>query len=162
MFRLIVLISSLLFFNLSYSQGKQPTCAPDFALKDLEEKVVKLSDFKGKVVILNFWAMWCPPCRKEIPDLIDLYKTYKESNVQVIGISLDEMRTKKLKSFVQTYRINYPILLGNRKVVRDYGGIIGIPTSFIIDKKGVIYNRYSGYQKKEAFEQAIKKLLSAE
>ena len=72
------------------------------------------------------------------------------------------MRTKKLKSFVQTYRINYPILLGNRKVVRDYGGIIGIPTSFIIDKKGIIYNRYSGYQKKEAFEQAIKKLLSAE
>ncbi|AFH50635.1 Thiol-disulfide isomerase-like protein [Ignavibacterium album JCM 16511] len=133
--------------------------AADFKLKTLEGKEVKLSDFRGKVVIVDFWATWCPPCRKGIPDLISLQDEFKKDLV-VIGISLDQQNTiKDLKPFIENYKINYPVVLGDEKVVKDYGGINAIPTSFIIDQKGNIVDSHVGLVPKTVYVDQIKSLL---
>jgi cytochrome c biogenesis protein CcmG/thiol:disulfide interchange protein DsbE len=133
--------------------------APDFALKTFDGKMVKLSDYKGKVVIIDFWATWCPPCRKGIPDLISIQNEYKK-DVVIIGISLDSEKTiKDVPGFVKSYQINYPIVYGNEKVVTDYGGIQGIPTSFIVDKKGNIVDKHVGLVPKDTYVSKIKELL---
>ncbi|BDQ03181.1 TlpA disulfide reductase family protein [Ignavibacterium sp.] len=133
--------------------------AADFKLKTLEGKEVKLSDYRGKVVIIDFWATWCPPCRKGIPDLISLQDEFKKDLV-VIGISLDQQNTiKDLKPFIENYKINYPVVLGDEKVVKDYGGINAIPTSFIIDQKGNIVDSHVGLVPKTVYVDQIKSLL---
>lgn len=133
--------------------------AADFRLKTLEGKEIKLSDFRGKIVIVDFWATWCPPCRKGIPDLISLQEEYKKDLV-VIGISLDQQNTiKDLKPFIENYKINYPVVLGDEKVVKDYGGINAIPTSFIIDQKGNIVDSHIGLVPKTVYADQIKSLL---
>ena len=133
--------------------------APDFTITDLEGNSLTLSDFKGKVIILNFWATWCPPCRMEIPDFIELYENYKDEGLLIIGISLDGGDSRKVKQFSEKLKINYPIGLGDVNVTRDYGGIRAIPTTFIIDREGNIREKYVGYQRKAIFEEAVKKLL---
>ncbi|MCL6493725.1 MAG: TlpA family protein disulfide reductase [Ignavibacterium sp.] len=133
--------------------------AADFKLKTLEGKEVKLSDYRGKIVIIDFWATWCPPCRKGIPDLISLQEEFKKDLV-VIGISLDQQNTiKDLKPFIENYKINYPVVLGDEKVVKDYGGISAIPTSFIIDQKGNIVDSHIGLVPKTVYTDQIKSLL---
>lgn len=133
--------------------------APDFALKSFDGKTVKLSDYKGKVVIIDFWATWCPPCRKGIPDLISIQDEYKK-DVVIIGVSLDGEKTiKDVPGFVKSYAINYPIVYGNEKVVNDYGGIEGIPTAFVVDKKGNIVDKHVGLVPKDTYVNKIKELL---
>lgn len=133
--------------------------APDFALKSVDGKTIKLSDYKGKVVIIDFWATWCPPCRKGIPDLISIQKDFKD-DVVVIGISLDAEKTiKDVPGFVKNYGINYPIVYGDEKVVTAYGGIEGIPTAFVIDKKGNIVDKHVGLVPKDTYVTKIKELL---
>lgn len=133
--------------------------AADFKLKTLDGKEIKLSDYRGKVVIIDFWATWCPPCRKGIPDLISLQTEFKKDLV-VIGISLDQQNTlKDLKPFIENYKINYPVVLGDEKVVKDYGGISAIPTSFIIDQKGNIVDSHVGLVPKAVYSDQIKSLL---
>lgn len=133
--------------------------APDFALKSTTGKTIKLSDYKGKIVIVDFWATWCPPCRKGIPDLIDIQNKYN-GNVVVIGISLDyEQTIKEVIPFVKNYGINYPVVYFDNKVVEDYGGIQSIPTSFIIDQQGNFVNRHVGLYPKYIYEEEIKELL---
>lgn len=142
--------------NIIFTSDKK---AANFKLKTLEGKEVKLSDYRGKIVILDFWATWCPPCRKGIPDLIALQKEFKKDLV-VIGISLDQQNTiKDVKPFINYYKINYPIVLGNAKVVKDYGGISAIPTSFIIDQKGNIVDTHIGLVPKTVYAEQIKSLL---
>jgi peroxiredoxin len=131
--------------------------APAFTLVDLTGKNVSLSDFKGKVVVLDFWATWCPPCRREIPDFISLQKQYASQGVQIIGIALDE--PEKVQAFARDNGMNYPVLLGNDAITAKYGGIEGIPTTFIIDKTGRIVNKFEGFRPRETFEAEIKKLL---
>ncbi len=133
--------------------------APDFTLPDLEGNSLTLSDFKGRVIILNFWATWCPPCRKEIPDFIELYEKYKDEGLLIIGVSLDRGDSRTVKQFSKNYKINYPIVLGNVNVTQDYGGIRGIPTTFVIDRKGNIKKKYVGYRSRAIFEEAVKRLL---
>ena len=142
---------------LCFSEDNQ---APNFVLKNLHGKTVKLSDFQGKVIILDFWATWCPPCQAEIPHFVELQKDYGEKGLQIIGISLDRGRLKVVKSFARKYKINYPVLLGNIEVTQKYGGIRGIPTTFIIDQKGRIVKKFVGYRDKKIFESEIKKLLN--
>lgn len=134
--------------------------APDFELLDVNGKKVKLSDFKGKIIILDFWATWCPPCRAEIPGFIELYKKYKDKGVEIIGISLDEGGVRDVLPFIKEFGVNYTILIGNYKVTQDYGGIRGIPTTFVIDRKGNIRAKYVGYRPKELFERDIIVLLN--
>jgi len=134
--------------------------APSFTLQDLNGKPVNLSDFKGKVVILDFWATWCPPCVMEIPHFIELHEQYKDRGFAMVGISLDRQGVGVVESFVQKYRVNYPILMADGQVDKAYGGITGIPTTFVIDAAGNIRQKYVGYRDKAVFEADIKALLA--
>ena len=138
------------------SDGKK---AADFDLKTLDGKSVKLSDYKGKIVIIDFWATWCPPCRKGVPDLISIQNEFKD-NLVVIGISLDQQNTiKDLNPFIKSYGINYPVVLGTQQVVADYGNIQAIPTSFVVDQKGNIVDTHVGLVPKSTYTDLITKLL---
>lgn len=136
-----------------------PTEATGWTLKNLEGKPVKLSDFKGKVVLLNFWATWCPPCREEIPDLVSLQKQYASQGLVVLGISMDEGGPARVASFAKKYEINYPIVLGDEKTSAAYGGIQVLPTTFVIDRKGRIVDGLLGGSDRAGFEDKIKPLL---
>ena len=134
--------------------------APDFTLYTLDGDEVKLSDYLGKVVILDFWATWCAPCRKGIPDLISIQNEYKDDLV-VIGISLDQPSTQdQLVPFIESFGINYPIVLGNLEVSAAYGNIQAIPTSFIIDQEGNLINKHIGLVPKSTLVEEINLLLS--
>jgi len=139
--------------------GPSAKSAPSFTLQDLNGKQVSLSDFKGKVVILDFWATWCPPCVKEIPHFIALYEQYKDQGFAIVGISLDHQGISVVKSFARKYRVNYPILMTDGQVDKAYGGIPSIPTTFVIDSAGNIRQKYVGYRDKAVFEADIKALL---
>ena len=135
------------------------TKAPDFTLTSTSGKKINLSDYKGKVVILDFWATWCGPCRMGVPDLVSIQKEFKDK-VVVIGISLDDQRTMSdIPPFMKQYGINYPIVFGTNKVVMDYGNIEAIPTSFVIDKKGFIVDQNIGLVPKEKFVDKINSLI---
>ena len=141
------------------SLGGDENKAPDFTLTSVSGEDVSLSDFKGKVVVIDFWATWCPPCRKGIPDLISLQKEYKDK-VAVIGISLDRENTKAgVPDFVNKMGINYPVVYFNDKVIIDFGGVSAIPTTFIIDQKGNIVKKIIGLYPKSEYEQKIKELI---
>lgn len=131
--------------------------APAFTLPDLNGRPVSLSSFRGKIVVLNFWATWCPPCKREIPDFIDLQSAYGPKGLQIVGVALDE--PDAVKEFVAQSRMNYPVLLGTNDIAQRYGGIKGIPTTFIIDKNGKIINMFEGFRPKEVFKKEIQKLL---
>jgi cytochrome c biogenesis protein CcmG/thiol:disulfide interchange protein DsbE len=139
--------------------GPSAKSAPSFTLQDLNGKQVSLSDFKGKVVILDFWATWCPPCVKEIPHFIALYEQYKDQGFAIVGISVDREGISVVKSFARKYQVNYPILMTDGQVDKAYGGIPSIPTTFVIDSAGNIRQKYVGYRDKAVFEADIKALL---
>lgn len=139
--------------------GTENRLAPNWQLQDLEGKSVKLSDFKGKVVLLNFWATWCPPCRREIPDFVALQKQYADKGLVIIGVSMDEGGAEVVKPFAKKIGINYPIVLGDQKTAAAYGGIQVVPTTFVIDKTGKIAAQHEGGADRTTFEAEIKKLL---
>jgi cytochrome c biogenesis protein CcmG/thiol:disulfide interchange protein DsbE len=139
------------------STAKTP--APDWELSDLNGKRVNLSDFRGKVLILDFWATWCAPCRVEIPHFVELQKQYGDKGLTVIGVSLDEQGPDIVKKFVKQLGVNYPMVMGNEKVTESYGGIVAIPTTFVIDRQGRIVGRHMGYEDKAVFEKEIQSLL---
>ena len=120
---------------------------------------MKFSDFRGKVLILDFWATWCIPCRVEIPHFVELQKQYGDEGLRVIGVSLDEQGPDVVKNFVKRLDVNYPIVIGNEKVAEAYGGIDAIPTTFVIDRQGRFVSRQMGYNDKETFEKEIQSLL---
>ncbi len=131
--------------------------APQFILTDIDGRSLSLSQYRGKVVILNFWAPWCPPCRREIPDLISLQNQYGAQGLQIIGIGLDQ--PNNVAAFVRQNSINYPVAVGDADVAQLYGGVSGIPTTFIIDKQGNIRKSFEGFTRKSVFEEEIKKFL---
>jgi len=132
--------------------------APDFTLASTDGKKIKLSNFRGKVVVLDFWATWCPPCKAEIPDFIKLYSKYKDDGFQMLGVSLDQGGLKDVVPFIKDYGINYPVVLGTEEIVSAYGGIRGIPTTFVIDKKGYVRDEFEGYRPAPVFEKDIEQL----
>ncbi len=141
--------------NIESANGK----APNFSLQDLNNRTVRLSDYEDKVIILNFFATWCPPCRTEIPDFIELVDEYSDKNLVIIGISLDRSGVGALREFANGLGINYPTLLDDGLVSNAYGPIRSIPTTFIIDKKGNIIQKIVGARSKDYFENIIKPLL---
>lgn len=138
---------------------KSSVKAADFSLSTSDGKTLKLSDLKGKVVILDFWATWCPPCRKGIPDLIDLKKRYGAKGVEIVGISVDQETKPDVVPFIKDYGINYPVVYADNGIVINYGGIRAIPTTFVIDREGKIVASYEGLVSKLTYENHIKKLL---
>jgi thiol-disulfide isomerase/thioredoxin len=133
--------------------------APEFTLPTTDGKDIKLAEYKGKVVILDFWATWCGPCRKGIPDLIELQKEYGK-DIVVIGISLDENTKGEVVPFMQKIGINYPVAYGTLEVTQQYGGVEAIPTSFVINKNGEIVDKYIGLVPKSEYTEVINKLLN--
>jgi thiol-disulfide isomerase/thioredoxin len=131
----------------------------NFTLKDTTGKEVRLADYKGKVLLLDFWATWCGPCRLEIPSLIELQKQYSNDLV-VLGVSIDDT-PEKLRPYAKEFKVNYPLLVGNgRQDFQDaYGPFYGIPVSVFVGRDGKITKKHSGIATKEQFEQEIKSLL---
>ena len=134
--------------------------APDFALTDVNGKIVRLSDYKGKVVALNFWATWCPPCRKEIPDFIALQQEYGSQGIQFLGIALDDEGMQKIKPFLEHTPISYPTLLPDKSIVQNYGDMNVIPVTYLIDRKGILRTHFVGLRKQDIVEEMIRPLLA--
>ena len=128
------------------SSAKQGLTAPDFTLRNLEGRDVRLSQYRGKIVLLEFWAPWCPPCKATIPELAALQTRYRDKGLVVLGVSVDEDdgSVQKLSAFSQEHGINYHVLLGNETVERSYH-VSSIPMIFVIDKEGRIVNSHAGY-----------------
>jgi len=136
--------------------------APDFSLKDSEDKEVHLSDYLGNVVALNFWATWCAPCRIEAPWLNDLQLKNAAKGFSVIGISMDEQGWPVVKPFLSKLKVNYRVLIGNRRTSHLYGGVDVLPTTFLIDRAGKIVSVYSGVVNRSAFENGLERLLGTD
>ena len=133
--------------------------APDFSLLNLSQKKVNLSDYQGKVIILDFWDTWCSPCRMEIHDFVELQKKWGDKGLQIIGVAFGRQGLSAVKSFAKKYKINYLVLLADGQILEKYGPIRGIPTTFVINREGKIYKKYIGYRPKGIFEEDIKKLV---
>lgn len=127
-----------------------PSVAPNFILKDISGRTVALEDYNGKIIVVDFWATWCPPCRRSIPELIRLQDTYRDEGVVILGVSVDDPAKaddRYLRSFKEKYRMNYVVLRGNNDVLNDYFGNerLGIPTLFVINREGKIVERHNGF-----------------
>ena len=132
---------------------------PIWLLRDVDGREVKSSDYIGKVVVVDFWATWCPPCRKEIPDYIALQKKYADRGLVILGFSMDEAPASEVKAFGVKMKVNYPLLMANGATAEAFGGIEGLPTSFIIDREGNIRHRKVGLTDPDAYEKLIASLL---
>ena len=147
----------------SFSATESKTAAvpaPAWKLQDVNGKTISASDFQGKVVVLDFWATWCPPCRAEIPGFIELQKEFSKEGVAVIGVSVDNSdEVTAVRKFAERFGINYPVALADQKTVRDFSGVDSIPTTFIIDRSGRIVSRHVGFTEKADLEKEIKPLL---
>lgn len=133
--------------------------APDFALKDAEGRTVRLSDYKGKVVLLDFWATWCGPCKVEIPWFLEFQRKHKDRGFEVLGISMDDEGWEEVKPFITRMKINYRVVMGNDETSQKYGGIDALPTTFLIDRNGRIAATHVGLGSKKSFEDGIEHLL---
>jgi peroxiredoxin len=134
--------------------------APDFTLPQPDGQSLRLSAYRGKVVLLDFWATWCYPCREEIPHLVDLQQRYGDRGLQVLGISMDDS-PDPVGPFYQQFHMNYPVVMGTAKTGESYGGILGLPITFLIGRDGRIYAKHIGATDAAVFEKEIKSLLQA-
>jgi cytochrome c biogenesis protein CcmG/thiol:disulfide interchange protein DsbE len=133
--------------------------APDFALKDADGKTVHLSDYKGKVVLLDFFATWCGPCKIEIPWFTEMERKNKDRGFAVLGISMDDEGWELVKPFLADLKVNYRVVIGNDQTASMYGGVEALPTTFLIDKEGKIAATHVGLASRKDFEDGIEQLL---
>src|SRR5260370_23557869 len=152
------------------NQENKPTASPDFTLRDLEDHDVSLSQFKGKVVLVNFWATWCGPCKIEIPWLVELQDKYAARGFTGLGVAMDEEGKSAVAPFVRKERfkvdgtaqsMNYPIVLGNDATADKFGGLIGFPTSVLVSKEGRVVKRVDGLVSYDEIAKAIRSQLAA-
>ena len=143
------------------------TCSPnggtanlDFTLTDMHGAQVRLADYKGKVILLNFWATWCGPCKVEIPDFVEVYAEYRDRGLEILGVlNLDDPSPDELRAFAAQYKMNYPVLRGTDEFEAAHGPIYGLPTTFLIDRQGGICAKHMGPVNKEIVEREIQGLL---
>jgi peroxiredoxin len=145
----------------SVKPGKERKAAPDFALKDANGQTVRLADYRGKVVLLDFWATWCGPCKIEIPWFKEFERENKDKGFAVIGVAMDDEGWDVVKPFAKDLEINYRLVAGNDAVTEQYGGIDALPTTFLIDRDGRIASIHVGLSSKSDFEDGIQELLKA-
>ena len=134
--------------------------APDFILTDAKGAAIKLSDYKGRVVLLNFWATWCGPCKIEIPWFVELQNKYQDRGLAVLGVSMDEDGWQAVRPFIAAHNMNYRVAIGTDQVARLYGGIASLPTTFIIDQEGKIAAVHIGLVSKTNYASEILHLLT--
>jgi thiol-disulfide isomerase/thioredoxin len=137
----------------------QSNKTPALALKDLRGRTVRLSDYKGKVVLLNFWATWCPPCRAEMPDLVKWQREFRGKGLQVIGITYPPTELSEVRRFIRSVKVNYPVLIGALKTKTLFDSGETLPITVVIDREGNIRERIEGILLDEEFEQKVKPLL---
>jgi thiol-disulfide isomerase/thioredoxin len=164
----VTLVSGLYFVNRYWiapalrtqamSSGDHPD-APTISLTDIGGKKLDLADYKGKVVVLDFWATWCGPCRIEIPGLIEMQDKYAKQGFSVIGISLDD-EPGPVVEFYKEFKMNYPVAVGNQRIGELYGGIFGLPTTFLIGRDGRIYAKHTGATGSSVIEDEVQQLLA--
>jgi thiol-disulfide isomerase/thioredoxin len=164
----IILVAGLYFVNRYWivpalqtramSSGDHPE-APALSLTDVEGKRLDLADYKGKVVVLDFWATWCGPCRVEIPGLMEMQTKYARQGFSVIGISMDD-EPGPVVQFYKEFKMNYPVAVGNQRIGELYGGILGLPTTFLIGRDGRIYAKHTGAADPAAIEDEVQQLLA--
>ena len=123
--------------------------APAFTLIDLKGTNHSLSDYEGKVLFLNFWATWCPPCRAEIPDFVEVYNEYKDKGLEILGISVDQIGVDQVRKFVERYKMSYPVAMATNELLRDYPPPQAIPTTLVIDGTGKIRHKKVGLMSKQ-------------
>ena len=133
--------------------------APDFTRQDLHGHTVRLAGFRGKVVLLNFWATWCAPCQVEMPIFAAWQRQYGPQGLQVIGISMDD-DTAAARKLVLRLRLDYPVAMGDARLGLRYGGVLGLPLSFLIDRNGVVRARFQGETDAKAIESQVRELLA--
>jgi thiol-disulfide isomerase/thioredoxin len=149
----------VLLVTLPFIAAGQRGKAPALALKDLRGRTVRLSDYRGKVVLLNFWATWCPPCRAEMPDLVKWQREFRAKGLQVIGITYPPTEWSAVRRFIRSIKVNYPVLIGATKTKTLFDSGETLPITVVIDREGNIRERIEGILLDEEFEQKVKPLL---
>lgn len=152
MLPLIMILFSCAESGVTENPGKEYPPAPGFTLQDLYGNEISLSDYEGKIVFLNFWATWCPPCRQEIPGFLEIYDQYKSKGMEIIGVSVDRTGRAPVLNFARQYRISYPVVMSTQKLERDYRPGQYIPTTFVIDEKGQIRHKHIGFMNKRTLQ----------
>src|ERR1700716_4564188 len=164
---LVVALMLYVGFHMARRTGSTPriaksTVAPDFSLESLEGKTMRLSDFRGKAVLLNFWATWCGPCKIEMPWFIELQQKYGSQGLQVVGVAMDDASKEDIAKFAKDMGVNYPVLIGKEAVGDSYGGIPALPETFFIGRDGKVVDKILGLRGKAEIEDAIKKALNTQ
>jgi peroxiredoxin len=167
----LLTVASLLFFaacspapqSAEAASGVKPVksrkLAAAFSLKDSNGQTVRLADYKGKVVLLNFWATWCGPCKVEIPWFIEFEQKYKDRGFAVLGIAMDDEGWEAVKPYIEKRKVNYRMMVGNDETAQAYEGVESLPTTFLIDKQGRVASKHIGLVSKSDYENGIKALL---
>ncbi len=157
--RRIVVVLLLLAALPSRGAGQEVRKAPALILRDLQGRNLRLNDYKGKVVLINFWATWCPPCRAEVPDLVKWQREYRGRGLQIIGVTYPPQTTKEVRRLVRNLKVNYPVALGTKQTKALFFQGETLPVSVIIDREGNVRDIIEGILLPEEFEQKIKPLL---
>ena len=163
----VVLVALMLYFAAhkarphcaSEAHSAQPSIAPDFSLESLDGGTMRLSDLRGKAVLLNFWATWCGPCKIEMPWFVDLQNQYRAQGLQIVGVAMDDASKADIAKFAKDMGVNYPILIGKEAVGDEYGGVPALPETFLIGRDGKIVDKIIGLRGKSEIEDSIKKAL---
>ena len=157
----LVLIVAGIYFA-AHRAGQNPSVqqlASDFTLPQLNGQPLRLSGYRGKIVLLDFWATWCDPCREETPHLVELQSKYGDRGLQIIGVSMDDS-PEPVRDFYQHFHMNYPVVMGTADVGRMYGGVLGLPIAFVIDREGGVFAKRVGATGPVVFDHDIQTLLA--
>ena len=141
------------------SEPSEYRTAPAWELPDVDGNLIEFAEFAGQITIIDFWATWCAPCRKEIPELVEVYGKYRDRGVSIVGISLDQPGNPAIREFLDEFGVNYPVVIGNAEVMEAFGDVDGVPTTYVIDRNGRVIAKHLGYTNKATFEREIDTLL---